>query len=287
LWITTFEDDWTFIEFDPPEGNVWQVGTPSKTLFDSAYSAPYALMTDTARLISEPIKHSFILKGQRPWYANAIQRWVFGGYHKYQFDTLSGGYIEVSYNKGETWTNIVLDDTLDNIYLINHYYLIGDTLPNGINGFSGNQEEWEDKYIETIFHCTHTSAALVYSVWLRFTYINLGSNNPHEGWMIDNLIFEINAWCEYWDDGINDNPNNDLVKIYPNPASSEIFIAADIPISCESNIALFDINGKLILKKTDVQLETPINVNNLPNGVYFYKILNKQQFYTGKIVIKK
>ena len=113
-FYTTFEDDYSFIEFDPPENNIWQVGTPSKTILDDAYTAPYALITDTARLITEQIKHSFILKGQRPWYANAIRKWHVGSYQKCQFDTLSGGYIEVSYNKGETWTNIVLDDTLDN-----------------------------------------------------------------------------------------------------------------------------------------------------------------------------
>ena len=33
-------------------GNIWQIGTPSKTFFDSAYSVPNAIVTDTTKLLS-------------------------------------------------------------------------------------------------------------------------------------------------------------------------------------------------------------------------------------------
>ena len=61
LTNTTFAQWEYFIDFDSPNSqnnhiiidtisnpdNIWQIGVPSKTIFDSAYSLTHAIVTDT------------------------------------------------------------------------------------------------------------------------------------------------------------------------------------------------------------------------------------------------
>ncbi|MDA3953800.1 MAG: transposase [Bacteroidales bacterium] len=49
--------------FDSSEPPIWQIGTPNKTFFDSAYSSPNAIITDTVNYY--PINNKVHEKGYR------------------------------------------------------------------------------------------------------------------------------------------------------------------------------------------------------------------------------
>jgi len=70
------------------------------------------------------------------------------------------------------------------------------------------------------------------------------------------------------------------ISIYPNPVKDELFISK---IDDEVSIKIFDITGKLILKRDDVYFNKPIEVEKLNNGIYFILLKDKQ----GWSVIKK
>ncbi len=56
----TFEDSAQYAVIDPNQvNNIWQKGIPDKVYFDSSFSVPYAIMTDTAG--SLPDKQFFIV----------------------------------------------------------------------------------------------------------------------------------------------------------------------------------------------------------------------------------
>lgn len=77
--------------------------------------------------------------------------------------------------------------------------------------------------------------------------------------------------------------NNQNLKIYPNPASSVVFVEAKSEIK---NIQLLDISGKLISKKSSNKTKDSISIEHLPKGTYVLTIQTKEETITKKIVKK-
>lgn len=77
-----------------------------------------------------------------------------------------------------------------------------------------------------------------------------------------------------------------FIKISPNPFSSEISINTEGVVG-ETKIIIFNINGQIIVEK--MAMFTPsnlltISLPHLPNGIYFYRIYNKNVTLGGKMV---
>ena len=79
------------------------------------------------------------------------------------------------------------------------------------------------------------------------------------------------------------------MKIYPNPATTNVFI--EIPeFSSISKIEATDINGKIIISTVINSGETGVGfgIGQLPNGVYFVKAYSTNQIIsTGKLLINR
>jgi hypothetical protein len=90
---------------------------------------------------------------------------------------------------------------------------------------------------------------------------------------------------------INVGLNNQLIKIYPNPASNKLFIDLDKSIG-QLEFKLFDLIGREILKvySTDLVLSDNTITIQLPNvetAVYFYEvIINQKEKINGKLLIQ-
>lgn len=75
----------------------------------------------------------------------------------------------------------------------------------------------------------------------------------------------------------------ELLKLYPNPASSRLFAC----INGTATICITDVMGRLA-KKMDVNGNTPIDVSDLPSGMYNCSINTaKGEYFSQKIVITK
>ncbi len=75
--------------------------------------------------------------------------------------------------------------------------------------------------------------------------------------------------------------NENVIKIYPNPASNLVFINGDNNIS---NFEIYNLSGKLILKNKIVA--NTINVSKLKKGIYFIKLFkNNNLIFVEKITI--
>lgn len=77
-------------------------------------------------------------------------------------------------------------------------------------------------------------------------------------------------------------------KIYPNPASSKIYIAAQNREIKIADYSITDITGKLLLKgKLEAATGSFINTQSLSNGYYFITLKSKNGVYTQKIAIQQ
>lgn len=81
------------------------------------------------------------------------------------------------------------------------------------------------------------------------------------------------------------------VKVFPNPAVTEVYFSLDIQQQDELSIRLTDATGKQVYKTRHVQYMpgtnlTSIPVDWLPNGQYFYQVNNRsgQTYAAGRVV---
>lgn len=86
--------------------------------------------------------------------------------------------------------------------------------------------------------------------------------------------------------GLLEDPN-EFIKVYPNPASTEInFVISGIEVSA---IEILDVVGKVIARKQVIGPKTKMDVINYSDGAYFYRVLNSNNviLHTDKIIVRK
>ena len=93
--------------------------------------------------------------------------------------------------------------------------------------------------------------------------------------------------CDYLETGIESLNNNNNFSIYPNPANDvlNISIAKELDLT-NAKISLVDISGRQVLSQQIKSTESSINIDFLPNGIYFYQIINNKEQYSGKLVVQ-
>ena len=85
--------------------------------------------------------------------------------------------------------------------------------------------------------------------------------------------------------GVKNIENEQLVSVYPNPASSVL----NVLVSEQSNVELMDLNGNIVYVKTVVNAnqKSEINIQDLASGIYTLKIFNDKFVTVKKVVVKK
>ncbi|HTO16045.1 MAG TPA: T9SS type A sorting domain-containing protein [Edaphocola sp.] len=82
------------------------------------------------------------------------------------------------------------------------------------------------------------------------------------------------------------NPNKDLIKVYPNPATN--FITIQLPNKINSQILISDIQGRILFSKQLNAIESRIDIKEigLRPGIYFIQIIYGSNTVFKKIIIK-
>lgn len=76
------------------------------------------------------------------------------------------------------------------------------------------------------------------------------------------------------------------VSVYPNPAATVVNIELENNVN-NIGFALYNVLGEKVIDRVLNAGNNTVNVNNLPNGVYFYSILNKGDVIeTKKLVVR-
>lgn len=75
--------------------------------------------------------------------------------------------------------------------------------------------------------------------------------------------------------------NKNTVYVYPNPNNGNFTIA--LPPNQQAEVEIYNLSGQLI-KKAAIKDNGSIDISRQPNGIYFVKIIDKQQVITQKII---
>jgi len=78
------------------------------------------------------------------------------------------------------------------------------------------------------------------------------------------------------------------IKLYPNPASTDITIDVSVPLK-NAEISIYDVTGRPIWQKKNVNEagKIPVDVSSFPKGIYFIKATETGvEVYNNKIVLE-
>jgi len=82
--------------------------------------------------------------------------------------------------------------------------------------------------------------------------------------------------------------DKESIKVYPNPAKDYIYVDIESSNFKQSDIKLFDMQGKLVKKaKLKSKLGNRIGVSNLNAGAYTYNVFVNGKTISGKVIIGK
>jgi hypothetical protein len=278
-----FDSSCEFIIIDTSQANnLWQIGEPSKIVLDAAYIGIRAIITDSVNVYDTNNISSFTL--QLVHQGTRMHEIVF--WHKYDTDEgKDGGYIEMSHNLGESWTNIIdYQRSYPLAYQIIHIrelYNSGDSITGGNVGYHGSSGGWIKSSISwdayTILGGDIDERVNQDTTLVRFTFISDSIPDSKDGWCIDNIIHLLYETYE----NINPVKKANHVKIYPNPCQDFISYESEIPLT---SISIYNPFGT-IMGSFDNPNQT-IEISELPKGLYyvaFYK--NNQIIAVEKLLI--
>lgn len=230
IWWLNFDDTQTNNEriiIDTTGGNSWQIGSPGKSNFTAAQSAPNVIVTDTLNPYPSNDTSSFIIKhaadlGWQTMYPGiSIEGW-----YSVDSDSLNDfGFIEFSHDYGSTWYN------LDSAGNYGCCFAGADILPT----FTGSSNGWQ--YFKYCI-CTPVTVNNGDTIYYRFTFISDSVNTNKDGLMFDDLMFEdfmegieelnkgeveLVKVIDSMGKNTEDKPNTLLIYIYSDGTTEKVF----------------------------------------------------------------
>lgn len=249
--------------------NSWQIGSPQKTLFTSAFSIPNVIVTDTVN--SYPINDtsSFQIHNVADLGFVWPHTVVLEGNYFVNSDSLTDyGTIEFSPDNGNTWVDLINDPTYD-AYLMWYY-------PKPV--LTGNSNGWKHFYVNLSYLGPLFNVQFGDTVAYRFTFISDSVQTNKDGLMFDSFHFE-----DYVE-GIDEIQNSNLISLYPNPTSEQLLIKQKSNSTSQA-IQIFDFKGQMVYENLNF-IGQSINIQHFENGVYVVKYSNENTYCVKQFIVE-
>jgi hypothetical protein len=257
--------------------NRWQIGTPNKAVFNSAYSPINVIVTDTLNTY-KPSDTSVFMFAKIPGYSSIGWKWhTFGGRYYVNSDTLTDyGRIEYSPNKGVTWINLLEDTT---------GLVLWDSWGTQKPVLSGNSNGWKSfnciVNIPESIHVFNELNRLSDTMLYRFTFITDSAETYKDGIMFDNIVVN-----EMVIDNVSDPyASNNLITVYPTPAQSTLRVSYAQPMH-QPQIRITNSMGQTI-RIMNNYTATDIDISDLPNGVYMLQCADDKVCASKRFVVSR
>jgi hypothetical protein len=266
------------VNIDSTPNNIWQIGQPQKTFFNSALSQPRALVTDTINAYPVNDTSGFWIEiiPYQMGFAGGIRALQWAQKLDYT-SNLDGGTIEFSSDDGATWSNV-----FNNPYVYSFYGFDSqnaDTLADGTFAFSGRDTSWKDIWLCFDFSFYNDT------VMVRFKNHSDGNDDGKEGWMIDNMI----AHLTIVHTAKRTEPTSEDLKVYPSVSSSRFNIegkpANDHDVI--QSLKVYDAAGRLVKDYGRCPLKFYIDLGSYAEGKYMIDVQTTVKKQTFPVMVKK
>lgn len=249
--------------------NIWQIGTPQKTLFTSASSFPNAIVTDTINPYPVNDTSVFVLRKEILVFKAYVDVYIYGKYFV-NSDTLTDyGKIEFSRDNGISWIDPLNDDPS----LVDCSCWWDYSKPT----LTGNSNGWRDFSI--IINGQQDISGAIDTILYRFTFISDGVQTNKDGLMFDDFYFENRGV------GIEEIQNDQLISVYPNPANDHLSLKS-YRFSDSAAIQIINYQGQLVYEDPHFR-DNFIDIRDLANGLYLLRYSDTKTFAIKNFVVNR
>lgn len=283
-WDTiTFESEYSYIRVGETEDNIWITGTPEKSFFDAPFNGDNAMVTGLSE--SYPANNHSYFDLQLGYFN--IDHFPYSVYvefnHKYDTDAgLDGGYIEVSWDNGISWENVIKNyhsciNPADQ-YRTKDLYGVEELLWNGEPGFSGRSGDWVNTKFGWEECLTKEGREASDTMILRFHFVSDSLDSEKEGWMIDDIRLYSTKIT-----GSASGMKSRAFNVYPNPARDALYVNNRQNREIH-RLSLYSVGGVTVFSNPDADR---IEVHTFPPGFYYLRIETDQESVCLPVMIEE
>lgn len=258
--------------------STWQIGPPQKIIFDSSYSSPNVIITDTINPYPNSDTSMFYISTpaflQGGLYA---LRWT----QKLDLDTNDMGRVEVLIDDGVNyyWDPISFNSGTSCLYSFYGFLNqnMGYTDSSYNDGFIGRDSTWRD-----IWLCFNSNC-FTDSVTFRFILESDAEHNNGDGWMMDNFIFS-----ETWTHTIKENSSYKNFRLAENPTSTIVQILGSESSQVKDivSVIIYNSKGERVKTISKPSSDGRIKVDDLSTGAYIMKIHHQSGLEVHRVIIE-
>ncbi len=271
--------DTVIYNIDSISAKTWKIGKPNKVKFNSAFSNPNALLTDTSVNYDTSLNAIIIFKIYNlPWaWGNFIAiRWL----QKIDLEENKDyGFIYLSKGNSNVWHNAFeySPDFNYNFYGFNTAN-VGVDSSNLQKGFTGTDTTWRDMWL-----CIFDQTGFDTSINLKFIFKTDTSKTNHEGWMVDNFQYHpiILHTVE------SEMKTKDKFVVFPNTTNGVVHVESTFDGENKQihSISIYDAYGKLLERNIGVSKRVTLDLSQYPDGVYYLRPNTKDKTDYLKVIL--
>ena len=264
------------VHLDTAAENIWQIGRPQKTIFDTANTLPNVLVTDTINNYPMGNTSRFIIGFNTDDWRTNLYKVAFRWAQKLDMDTnRDGGMVEYSLDTGKTWVNVFNNTNVFNFYGFDST-MNKDTLVTGEYAFSGTDTAWKDIWLCFDGNVLQKTDSFL----LRYTLLTDSVDNSREGWMIDNMMSEPTYFHT-----VSQVDDKGTFLVYPTITTGIIKIDTENDAPEIEALQVVDAQGRVVRESKHLPVKTSIDISMLPAGTYFIKVGTAHKAEIHKIVL--
>jgi len=201
---------------------------------------------------------------------NFVQGPMYFGFGN--FKLIPRGLSDIDLSKLDSIAPVItiLGKNPDTTYLNNAWVDAGATAIDNIDGDITNSI--------IVMGAVDTATAGTYTIWYKATDV----------WGNSDSLSRTVVVLDTLSSGVNELTYAQL-KLFPNPANSELNIAADFIQTVPLAVTIYDVLGKAHINRTytDKKFNDNISIAELPNGIYFVNFSNDNGTKSMKLIISK
>ncbi len=275
--------------------NSWQIGKPQKIKFDSAYSVPNAMVTDTINTYPINDTSIFYLKVVTlDRNLNNEMARVIGMRYKLYKDSGETATIEILADSGRQWIDVIKEAKTYDIDISYSYDSISGAYMYSKSYIKPTDNtEWTMLFIDLNRWMTYSNDLFPnkipnyypYSVnfdttWLRFTFISDSIETNKAGWLIDDIGIQPTTVSVK-----HIMQKNKLISLYPNPTHNHIYIKRHSNHTKNESVTIYNLYGQKVLYRNQIPLSGYIPIS-LPSGLYTVKYTTDKEFAVKQLVVQ-
>lgn len=244
--------------------HLWQVGAPDKPVFDSAYSAPFALVTDT--LLPYPTGGVDFAEFSFPidYFGEAIDLTFM---HRMDVDSGQAyGWIEYFNPEASVWVRMGSPGDPWQYGFTEFYAPEGSVTDSGVV-FTGEHQQWNFAEFQLICIAVFRNDGNrggMDQMRYRFAFQGTENISGRDGWMIDNVHVHNYGICS----GVEELAERQL-SVWPNPVDDALSASLEQGGSAPVEVEITACDGRLVRREwRRASSSISISTKELPDGAY-------------------